>query len=218
MMYKSLSRIATTLFVAHLTTTYALTTDITTPLPYYVGIISGYGSTTWRQLVPKTNQHSVAMAMSTPTHVDEGGIIWGLFGGYEFSKTFAIEGSYTHYPSARVYFDPTSLFTFEHGLTEFTTSTEALSISGKLMMPFRQTALRIFSSVGAAALHRHDVVTNRLRLSPTFGVGINYPITQRIFLEAGITYTGGYGESELDPAEDYVPFLYAGFLHIAWRL
>jgi opacity protein-like surface antigen len=115
-------------------------------------------------------------------------------------------------------FDPLSLFTFDHNGSEgFSTKTEMAALSGKFMFLLPKSTVRAFSSVGAAGVHRDDVIANRWRLSPTFGVGLNYNLSPNVMVEAGINYTGGYGESELDPAEDYIPFLYSGFLRLAYR-
>ena len=56
------------------------------------------------------------------------------------------------------------------------------------------------------------------RDSVTFGVGFVYNISEHIMTELGVNYTAGYGESELNPAQDYVPFLYSGFLKLAYRV
>ncbi|MDX1900522.1 MAG: outer membrane beta-barrel protein [Gammaproteobacteria bacterium] len=182
----------------------------------YIGLTGGYGSTTWGELVP--SKQVVAMDTSTPIHATEGGAIWGFFAGYEFSPAFAAEIAYTRYPTADVQFDPLSIFAFEHnGLTEFATHTESFSLSGKLMIQLPNNKFKLFSSVGAAELHRYDVIKNLWRLSPTFGAGLQYFMTKHIFTEIGFIYTAGRGESELDPANDYIPFLYAGFLHLGWQ-
>jgi hypothetical protein len=193
-------------------------TDDTFKYPFYFGLTGGYGSTTWGMLVPSENKASVALSISTPTSVSEGGAIWGVFGGYEIIPTFAIEGSYTRYPIANVNFDQMSLFTFNHdGRTGFSTKTETAALSGKFMFIIPKTTVRAFSTVGAAGVHRDDVIADRWRLSPVFGVGFNYNLSEHIMAEIGINYTGGYGESELDPAEDYIPFLYSGFFRLAYR-
>ncbi len=195
--------------------TYA---QVTANHPFYFGIGGGYGSTTWGQLVPSQNKTSVAMSMSTPTSVSEGGAIWNVFLGYELMPTFSVEGSYTRYPVAKVYFDEMSLFAFDHdGRTQFFTKTESTALAGKFMLILPNTRVKPFSTVGVAGVHRYDVIRDRWRVSPMFSVGFNYNITEHIMGEAGINYTGGYGESELDPAEDYVPFLYSAFLRLAYR-
>ena len=57
----------------------------------YIGLIGGYGSTTWDGLVPSNRNQNIAMNMSTPIAVEEGGNVWGVLAGYEFSPHFAVE-------------------------------------------------------------------------------------------------------------------------------
>jgi len=49
------------------------------------------------------------------------------------------------------------------------------------------------------------------------GGGFNYSFTEHLMAEFGFNFTAGYGESELNPANDYVPFLYSGFFSMAYR-
>lgn len=186
--------------------------------PFYAGLTAGYGSTTWGQLVPSKENKNLALSFSTPIHVNEGGGIVGVFVGYEFIPFFALEASYTHYPRAKIFFDPTSLFSFEHdNLTELTSDTEQIALIGKFMLPIPHTRLRAYSSVGAAGVHRSDEISDAWGLHPTFGVGFNYHFTDHLMAEIGIDYTAGYGESELSPVEHYVPFLYSSYFRIAYR-
>jgi hypothetical protein len=187
--------------------------------PFYAGVTGGYGSTTWFGLVPAANKASSALALSTPTHVNEGGGMWGFFAGYEIIPQFAIEANYNHYATANVYFSTRSLYSFlHHGSTSFSSNTTDYSVSGKVMVVIPRTTVRVYSSAGVAGVHRHDILANLWRTSPTFGVGINYNFTPHIMGEFGANYTGGYGESELTPAADYIPFLYSIFFRLAYRI
>ncbi|OGT36463.1 MAG: hypothetical protein A3F11_11785 [Gammaproteobacteria bacterium RIFCSPHIGHO2_12_FULL_37_14] len=187
--------------------------------PFYLGITGGYGSTTWEGLVPPRNKQAAALLLSTPSDVSEGGGLWGYFMGYEIIPHFALEASYTHYPNAKVIFDETSLVAFENnGLTDLNTSTDSISLMAKFMITIPYTEIKAFSSAGAARVHRKDIIKECWRISPTFSLGLNYNLAEHIMGEIGFNYTGGYGESELDPAEDYVPFLYSGYLRLAYRL
>lgn len=184
---------------------------------YYVGVEGGYGSTTWGHLVPK--DPNAAMSLSTPMSVSEGGSVWGIFGGYEFIPQFALEASYMHFQAARLYFDPMSLFTFDYdGMTELTTRTETASLIAKFMLVVpHTTSLRAYSSIGAATVHRYDAVKNIWRVNPSFGAGLNYNLSDHWMTELGMNYTAGYGEAELDPTKDFVPFIYSAFLRLAYR-
>ena len=184
--------------------------------PFYVGLESGYGSTTWGHLAPKNP--NVAMSLSTPTSVSEGGSVWGIFAGYEFIPQFALEANYMHYQAARLYFDPYSLFTFDYdGLTELTTRTETVSLMAKIMLPIAQSGIRIYSSIGVGAVHRYDDIKNIWRANPAFGAGVNYNFTEHWMGEIGANYIAGYGEAELDPTRDFVPFVYSVFARLAYR-
>jgi hypothetical protein len=221
-MLKKINRLFLVFFLFYSVSSFAVSVvsqaDSEKRHPFYIGLMSGYGSTTWRQLVPPQSKANAAISLSTPSRVTEGGAIWGVFAGYELMPTFAVEAAYTRYATADIYFDELSLFTFDHdGRTQFSTKTEVVSASGKLMLLIPKTPLKAFSSVGAAGIHRDDILTNHWRLSPTFGVGLDYSITEHIMAELGINYTGGYGESELDPVNSYIPFLYSGFFRIAYR-
>ncbi len=186
--------------------------------PFYIGVTGGYGSTTWEGLVPTQSNQNAATIISTPTSIQEGGLVWGFFGGYEFIPAFALEGSYLRYPNASVNFSPRSLYSFQNGgQTTLNTHTEELSLLAKIMLFIPHTELRAYSGFGAAGVHRYDQLADIWRLSPTFGIGLNYNFTPHIMTELGARYTGGYGESELNPSQDYLPFLYSAFLRLAYR-
>jgi opacity protein-like surface antigen len=206
---------AATLFI---TSASAATTEDTFKHRYYIGVTGGYGETTWEGLVPKTLKNHIAMMFSTPVRVAEGGALWGVALGYEMSPYFALEGSYARYPNAKVSFDGYgSLFTLNHHITELNTHTETTAINNKIMLIIPNTILRVYSSFGVAGTHRYDQTNDRWRVSPTFGAGVNYNFTDHIMGEFGANYTAGYGESELSPSEDYIPFLYSVFLRVAYR-
>ncbi|MBA2709047.1 MAG: outer membrane beta-barrel protein [Tatlockia sp.] len=186
--------------------------------PFYFGLIGGYGSTTWEGLVPTKNNQNSALNLSTPIKVTEGGSVWGLLTGIEFLPAFAIEVNYLNYSDAKVVFDSTSLFSFEHNdLLTLNTKTETLSLMAKVMLPIANTAFRLYSSAGAAGIHRSDIVINDWRLSPTFGLGLNYRLSEHLMAELGGNYTAGYGESQLSPADSFYPFLYSVTARLAFR-
>lgn len=187
--------------------------------PFYFGGSFGHGATTWQGLVPNEQNQNMALGMSTPIKVSEGGLVGGAFLGYEFTPTFAIEASYMRYPQATVYFDPNSLFSFNNDdQTEFNTNTEVLSLMGKIMIPVSNTKWRLYSSIGIADVHRKDIMMDGSRLSPSFGVGLNLNISEHLMTELAANYTAGYGESQLEPSATYVPFLYSIFFRFAYRI
>ncbi|WP_454783971.1 hypothetical protein [Legionella sp. WA2024007413] len=186
--------------------------------PFYIGAIGGFGSTTWTGLVPTKENQNVALMLSTPTDVEEGGSVWGVMAGYEFTRYFAIEVNYVHFPEANVFFDPISLFSFEHdGLDTLASQTETLTLMGKLMVPIPHSQMKIFSGAGVAGVHRKDIVVDDWRPGPAFSVGVNYNFTERIMGEIAGSFTAGYGESQLNPADAYYPFLYSIAGHLIFR-
>lgn len=176
----------------------------------YLGLQAGYGSTTWQGLVPTMHNQNEAMATSTPQAAKEGGSVYGAFGGYEFSPYFALEASYLNYQTAQVYFDYFySKFSDVYKTTELDTHTESVSLMAKLMVTVPNTRVRFFSSFGVADVHRADVITNEWHIGPTFGAGFNFHLNKQLMAEIGGNYTAGWAESQLNPSESYIPFLYS---------
>ncbi|MBA2657620.1 MAG: outer membrane beta-barrel protein [Tatlockia sp.] len=185
---------------------------------FYLGFLGGYGSTTWNGLVPNNLDQNLALSLSTPIKATEGGGVWGFIAGHEFIPALALELSYMNYPQAKLLFDETSLFSFDHdNLTILETKTETVSLMAKIMLPISTTSFRVYSSAGAAGVHRKDMLLNDWRLSPTFGLGLNYQFTRHLMAELGGNYTAGYGESQLSPTESYFPFLYSITARLAYR-
>ena len=165
----NLTKIIITLFYFLLKANLVIAENTTFSYPFYLGLITGYGSTTWQGLVPSTENQNLAISMFTPVGVDEGGAIWGFWGGYEVTPFFAFEATYVRYPRAKVYFDEISLFSFNNNnQTTLPTATETVSLFGKIMLIVPNTKVRVYSSVGAADLHRNDQLLNTWHLSPTF--------------------------------------------------
>lgn len=184
----------------------------------YIGGVGGFGSTTWQGLVPQTSNQNEALVISTPVRVEEGGGVWGISAGYEFTPCFAIEANYMRFPDANIFFDAESLFAFEQdGLTQLNTETQTGSLSAKVMLILPRTNMRVFSSAGIASVIRKDQINEMYRISPVFGFGVNLLATDRVMLELGSNYTAGYGESEINPVNDFVPFLYSIFAKVALR-
>ncbi|WP_131781291.1 hypothetical protein [Legionella gresilensis] len=193
--------------------------EIAPPLnTIYLGLSAGYGATTWEGLVPSEKNKNGAMTISTPIRVQEGGVMWGFFSGYEINPFFALESHYRRYPNARVKFDKDSLFAFNHDMTHFNSHTETIGLIGKVMLIVPDTPVSIYSGAGAAILHRYDKINNDWRATPTFDIGFNIQLSRHFMLGFNGNYTAGYGESEIDPAKDYFPFLYSVFMNLAYRI
>ena len=185
---------------------------------YYVGGVGGSGSTTWRGLVPAAENLNDAMSISTPILVREGGAVWGLFGGYEIAPYFAIEANYMHFPDATITFDEDSLFAFDNdGMTKLISHTQTGSIIGKVMLIIPNSPFRLYSGAGVATVWRSDDINTEYRFSPTFAVGFTLNVSQRLMFEIGTNYTAGYGESEINPVNDFIPFVYSFYGKVAIR-
>lgn len=186
---------------------------------FYIGANGGYGSTTWKGLVPNLNNQNIVISISTPTDVFEGGGVYGGFFGYELIPYFALEANYLKFPSARVFFAENSLFAFENnGRTILHTQTDAAAIMAKFMFIIPKTPIRAYSSVGGGGIHRTDEINDIWVATPAFGVGINVPVSKHLMMEIAGNYMAGYGESELNPVEDFIPFLYAIYFRAAFRI
>lgn len=187
--------------------------------PLYAGLIGGVGSTTWDGLVPAKENQNLALMMSTPTQVQEGGPVWGVFMGYELFKYFALEVNYIKYPHAIVHFDPMSIFSAANDdEQEFTTHAETVNLSAKVMVPIPHTTINIYSTAGVARLHREDILIDHWRVTPAFGFGLNHDFTPHIMGDIGANYTAGFGDAQLSPSDTYYPFLYSGFVRLAYRV
>ncbi len=186
--------------------------------PFYVGVSGGYGSTTWYGLVPDKKHQNDAMTLSTPISTREGGAVWGFLMGYEVLPYLAIEAFYMRYPDATLYFNTDSIYYLDTNQTTLTSSTETAGVVAKILMLIPHTQIRAFSGAGAAVIHRWDKLNEARRTSPTFVIGANYNITPHLMMELTGSYTAGFGVSELQPANDYMPFLYAGYLTLAYKI
>lgn len=186
---------------------------------FYAGVNGGYGSTTWMGLVPNLENQSIALSMSTPIDVKEGGGVFGGFAGFEFTPFFGVEANYLVYPSATVFFDEASLFSFENNnQTELHTKTQAASLMAKFLVALPKTKARAYSSLGIGGVHRKDEINNTWIAAASFGVGLNYIFSEHVMGEVVGNYMSGNGESELNPAKDFTPFLYAAYARIAYRV
>lgn len=183
--------------------------------PFSIGLMAGYGTTTWAGLVP-TQEEQGALAVSTPIDANEGGAAWGIFMGYELTPYFGLEGSYIQYPDAVVTFDDMSIFTLDHEASHFSTKTSVLSLIGRILVTIPNTKLKIYSGTGVASVHRKDILKDDSLITPNFVFGANYRIQPQVLAEVGAYFTVGYGEATLQPANEFIPFLYSLMLKVAY--
>ena len=96
--------------------------------PFYVGLNGGYGSTTWKGLVPSHDKQSIVLNISTPTDVHEGGWVWGGVAGFEFSPFVGVEVNYLSYPKAEIFIWNTQKLKTKMHLDEQKCSSETAKI------------------------------------------------------------------------------------------
>lgn len=185
--------------------------------PFSLGFMAGYGTTSWAGLVPAKDNQAPALSLSTPIDANEGGAAWGIFMGYELTPYFGLEGSYMQYPDAVVSFSDDSLFAFDHdGLNHFSTKTSVLSLIGRILVTVPNTKLRLYSGTGVASVHRKDILKDDSLITPNFVFGATYHIQPQVLAEVGAYFTVGYGEANLQPANEFIPFLYSLMLKVAY--
>ncbi len=183
--------------------------------PFYFGGTIGFGDTNWDGLVDPDAVNDGSDA-STPFKATASGIAWGLMGGYEINRYFAIQGNYIHYPTSRIFFDQYNFYFPNEGVI-IESQTETYSAVAKFMVPIFNTGFRIFSELGPAYTSRVDALAHTWQWAAQFGGGINYNITPRFLTEINFNYTTGWGESNTEPADTYIPFLYSINFGIAYR-
>jgi hypothetical protein len=84
------------------------------------------------------------------------------------------------------------------------------------MLIIPNSNFRVFSSAGVTKLHRQDIIMDDWRLTPNFGVGVNYHLSEHLMAELNGNYTAGFGESQLNPTDTYFPFLYSLTFRLAY--
>jgi hypothetical protein len=192
--------------------------------PYYFGPFLGYGTTTWRHLIPKEDNFA-----GTPVTVQEGGFAGGFFFGYEFSKSFAVEGLYVHFPPAYLTLDQpysqppdidekTGKNYGGDGIRNLTTKTQAYAVYGKFMVPIPKTHVRGFALAGVEVTLRDDILAKTKRVvGPIFGAGLNYEFNNRWTAELGFNYYAGDAQAKTRVVDNFMPFLYTAHMKFAYH-
>ncbi len=182
--------------------------------PFYFGGMIGFGDTNWGGLVDP-DAESDGSDVSTPVKATGTGVAWGVMGGFEFNRYFAIQGNYQHYPTSRIFLDSFNSYLPTGQIVESETKNYALV--AKFMVPIFNSGFRLFSDVGPAYTLRNDELENMGHWAAQFGAGINYNITPRFLTEINFNYTTGFDESNTTPIDDYIPFLYSINFGLAYR-
>lgn len=178
----------------------------------YFGINVGGGSTEWQYLVDTTDPSDTAV--TTPTKVTEGGPSWGVVFGYDVSKNFAIELQYMQFADARIHFSEDS----PYPVTRMISRTDAYSLSGKFLAQVANTHVRAFAAVGPGLVERQDVIYSDSCITPYVSSGLVYNFVRHWMLETGFQYYTGFGRSELDPVNHYIPFAWDGYVRLAYQM
>ena len=213
MIYRILAKLTLSLFLISsilFSVAYA-STNRTPPPRFYAGGTIAYGKTTWKQL----DSDDFAVQSSAPVSSIDKGTTWGAFLGYQFGKSFAMEATYMRYPNTHIRLGD---FSFYYPLEEINTRTQVYSLVTKFLLPVMNARANLFMDTGVGFTRRSDVLAKVTRVGPTFGFGISFNPARRIITEAGFEYYVGYGKSERRPVADFVPFLYALYLRIGYRI
>ncbi|MDP1573930.1 MAG: hypothetical protein Q8L78_03225 [Coxiellaceae bacterium] len=189
----------------------------------YVGVNVGGGSTEWQYLVDTTDPDGTTSG-TTPTDVSEGGPSWGVVFGYLVGKNFAFELQYMQFANSTITLDGntypqvTCSDDFDRtGCSPMVSKTDAYSLSGKLFVPVGKTHMRVFAAVGAGLVQRSDVINHTSSVAPYMSAGLDYNFTRHWILESGFQYYTGFGASEVDPVDDFIPFAWDAYARIAYQ-
>ncbi len=172
----------------------------------YLGLIGGYGETTWSNIVGHDGQTLIV----TPEAAKEGGADIGMQVGFEVNRGFALEFGYLHFSDASLYFDSDAQAVLNVG-HRMVTKTQAVFFDTKIYTPLsRDDRWRLYGKIGMEATNRRDVLmTYKWRVGAIFGMGFSYDQGEHWMYQLGFDYLSGYGDSEVEPLNKYVPFVYA---------
>lgn len=203
----------------------------------YFGVNVGGGSTEWKYLIDTTDPRGPydpdgPTDNSTPTAVNEGGPSWGVVFGYDVAKNFAIELQYIQFANSLVTFDSNgcgSYFGNANTTCTMTSKTDAYSLSGKFFVPVAHTHVRAFAAIGAGLVERRDPLVDANPtlqpsgatascVTPYMSSGLDYNFTRHWIMEGGFQYYTGFGASEVDPVDSFIPFAWDAYGRLAYQL
>lgn len=186
----------------------------------YFGINVGGGSTEWKYLVDTTDPADDAADTTLPTSVTEGGPSWGAVFGYDVSKNFAVELQYMQFANAHINFSPVdSIYALPpYNFTSMTSQTSAYSLSGKYLAQIARLPVRAFAAVGAGVVQRRDILFKGDCVTPYLSSGLVYSASRHWMIESGFQYYTGFGDSELRPVNNYIPFAWDAYARIAYQI
>jgi opacity protein-like surface antigen len=185
--------------------------------PFYVGAALGYASTDWSMLV--TSPLSVAAA-SAPIGADDKGISYGFLAGYHVNKHFALEANYFHLNDSTIHFRAWNDYWPLRGTATYMSSeTSVYALDAKFFVPVTFVKkLSGYASVGLGTVHRQDELADTYRMGGVFGAGLDYALSSRISTELAFQYYTGFGSAKsVNPAYDYVPFVYQAYADVTYH-
>lgn len=180
--------------------------------PFYLGVLGGYGHTTWGELI--SPEQSWLVLQSTPISTRDNGFVWGFLGGYNFTPNFALEATFVKFHDSDVYFLENSFYT---PVDQYRTKTHVFTLVGKFIVPMSRLKISPYANAGLSLTHRKDILANKYRVGAAFGVGAMKDISDRVTFDLNFQYITGYGMSELKPALDYIPFLLSAQARLLYR-
>ena len=197
---------------------------------FAVGFNFGYGSADWSGLTAS----DPSSRTSTPISVHDKGIAFGVNASWTLNQYVGFIGRFMHFPQAKLVFSKDNILTplGDDGSTYYT-NTNAVTFALDFSIPIAQTNFRWVNEIGLLYVLRSDkmhadpdsltplanlhyqTVSN---LGADFGAGVDYYYTKNFVINAMFLYGTGYGESEVLPENDYVPFTYSITLGISYLI
>lgn len=198
--------------------------DRATAAPLYIGATVGYGTTVWSLMVAQRSDSLATFA--SPIHAKDDGVTGGVIIGYYFSRYFALEATYVHFPDTSLAFlNPTVYSVWQDnydGYDYMKSRSFAVGVSAKFIIPIKYIQhLHVFASVGGGAVLRRDFLTNDKTVghaSGIFGAGFIYNFPHHILSQIGFQLFTGYGKASSEPVLNYIPFLWQVNLALAYQI
>lgn len=190
--------------------------------PLYAGISAGYGVADWNSLANHDSNPDNASSVleGVPDKAADRGLDYGAFIGYTFTPNYALELSYRKFKTVQIYFTEDSTYTppaSPNSYPDIRSTTFNFSLVNKIMLPLPDN-FSLFSGLGPSLTYQSNPISKRTQQAgATFAVGANYEITEHFMATLEGDYTTGWGKSEEQPVNHYVPFLYSGDFKLAYR-
>lgn len=197
--------------------------------PWYIGGSIGYGNTDWAQLVSK----EAGVSSAVPDAATDSGLAYSFLTGYKFTPNFAIQFTYQQFPTSSLKFDSEGN---TYNIASMKSSTFALDLVAKLMVPIFNSQFRAYTGLGPAFMHRKDydlqplsdqnfnpfenkyAGENEWNLGAVFVGGFEYDMGQHWLADLGFTFFTGNGKASSLPVQAYFPFVYTVMFTLAYRL